>query len=114
MEENKFHVLVVDDDNKIRDLIKQFLNANGFIVSTAANAEEAIQNLIELNNRYAIDGRNPNSYSGIFWITGRFDRAWGPVRPIFGKLRYMASGSTQKKLKTANYEPRFAKDSLGI
>ena len=41
MEENKFHVLVVDDDNKIRDLIKQFLNENGFIVSTAANAEEA-------------------------------------------------------------------------
>ena len=41
MENNKFHVLVVDDDNKIRDLIKQFLNENGFIVSTAANAEEA-------------------------------------------------------------------------
>ena len=41
MENSKFHILVVDDDNKIRDLIKQFLNANGFIVSTAANAEEA-------------------------------------------------------------------------
>ena len=41
MENNKFHVLVVDDDNKIRDLIKQFLNENGFVVSTAANAEEA-------------------------------------------------------------------------
>ena len=41
MEKNKFHVLVVDDDNKIRDLIKQFLSENGFIVSTAANAEEA-------------------------------------------------------------------------
>ena len=41
MEKNKLHVLVVDDDNKIRDLIKQFLSENGFIVSTAANAEEA-------------------------------------------------------------------------
>ena len=41
MENNKFHVLVVDDDNKIRDLIKQFLNENDFIVSTAANAEQA-------------------------------------------------------------------------
>ena len=41
MENNKFHVLVVDDDDKIRDLIKQFLNENGFVVSTAANAEEA-------------------------------------------------------------------------
>jgi len=41
MENNKFHVLVVDDDNKIRNLIKQFLNENGFVVSTAENAEEA-------------------------------------------------------------------------
>jgi len=41
MEKNKFHILVVDDDNKIRDLIKQFLVEKGFIVSTAMNAEEA-------------------------------------------------------------------------
>jgi len=41
MEKNKFHILVVDDDNKIRDLIKQFLIEKGFIVSTAINAEEA-------------------------------------------------------------------------
>ena len=41
MEKNKYHILVVDDDNKIRDLIRQFLNENGFIASTAANAEEA-------------------------------------------------------------------------
>ena len=41
MEKNKFHILVVDDDNKIRNLIKQFLNEKGFIVSTAINAESA-------------------------------------------------------------------------
>tara|TARA_B100001996_G_scaffold374688_1_gene353644 strand:+ start:494 stop:1171 length:678 start_codon:yes stop_codon:yes gene_type:complete len=41
MEKNKFHILVVDDDNKIKTLIKQFLNDKGFIVSTASNAEEA-------------------------------------------------------------------------
>ena len=41
MEKNKFHILVVDDDDKIKALIKQFLNENGFIVSTASNAEEA-------------------------------------------------------------------------
>ena len=41
MENNKFHILVVDDDDKIRDLIKQFLNENGFIVSTAIDAKEA-------------------------------------------------------------------------
>jgi len=41
MEKNKFHILVVDDDDKIKALIKQFLNESGFIVSTASNAEEA-------------------------------------------------------------------------
>ena len=41
MEKNKFHILVVDDDDKIKELIKQFLNEKGFIVSTASNAEEA-------------------------------------------------------------------------
>ena len=34
--------------------------------------------MIELNNKYALDGQNPNSYSGIFWCLGRYDRAWGP------------------------------------
>jgi len=41
MEKNKFHILVVDDDNKIKNLIRQFLSEKGFIVSTASNAEEA-------------------------------------------------------------------------
>ena len=41
MEKNNFHILVVDDDNKIKSLIKQFLIEKGFIVSTASNAEEA-------------------------------------------------------------------------
>ena len=41
MEKNKFHILVVDDDDKIRNLIKRFLNEKGFIVSTAINAENA-------------------------------------------------------------------------
>ncbi len=49
MENSKFHILVVDDDDKIRGLIKQFLNENGFIVSTAANAKEA-KSKIEIFN----------------------------------------------------------------
>jgi deoxyribodipyrimidine photo-lyase len=36
--------------------------------------------MVELNNRYALDGRAPNSYSGIFWCLGRHDRPWGPGR----------------------------------
>ena len=41
MEKNSFHILVVDDDDKIRELIKQFLVEKGFIISTAINAEDA-------------------------------------------------------------------------
>ncbi|MGB0679476.1 MAG: deoxyribodipyrimidine photolyase, partial [Polyangiales bacterium] len=52
---------------------------------------EAFAHLVHLNNKYALDGRNPNSYSGIGWVFGRYDRAWGPERPIFGKVRYMSS-----------------------
>ena len=55
--------------------------------------------MIELNNKYAIDGRNPNSYSGIFWVLGRYDRAWGPERPIFGKIRYMSSENTGAEIE---------------
>lgn len=41
MEKNKIHILVVDDDDKIRDLLKEYLNENSFIVSTANSAEDA-------------------------------------------------------------------------
>jgi len=41
MEKNKYHILVVDDDDRIRELVKEYLNENNFIVSTASNAEEA-------------------------------------------------------------------------
>ena len=63
--------------------------------------------MIELNNKYAVDGRNPNSYSGIFWCLGRYDRAWGPERPIFGKVRYMSSDSTRRKLDAKAYVAEF-------
>ena len=63
----------------------------------------ALATLIELNNKYAVDGRDPNSYSGIFWTLGRFDRPWGPERPIFGVIRYMTSQSTARKFKVGDY-----------
>jgi len=70
----------------------------------------ALETMIELNNKYALDGRNPNSYSGIFWVLGRYDRAWGPERPIFGKVRYMTSSNTARKLRVAGYLKRYGKD----
>jgi deoxyribodipyrimidine photo-lyase len=59
--------------------------------------------LIELNNRYALDGRDPNSYSGIGWVFGRYDRPWAPERPVYGVVRYMSSTNTVKKLKCKRY-----------
>ena len=59
--------------------------------------------MIELNNRYALDGRDANSYSGIFWVLGRYDRAWGPERNVFGKVRYMTSKNTAKKYRVTRY-----------
>ncbi|MDH3404925.1 MAG: deoxyribodipyrimidine photolyase [Acidobacteriota bacterium] len=67
----------------------------------------ALHVMIELNNKYAIDGRNPNSYSGIFWVLGRFDRAWGPEREVFGKVRYMSSRNTRRKLRLDGYLKRW-------
>lgn len=64
---------------------------------------EALRIMTEFNNRYALDGRDPNSYTGVFWILGRHDRAWGPERPVFGKVRYMTSESARKKLRMKEY-----------
>ncbi len=69
---------------------------------------EALETLITLNDKHAIDGRDPNSYSGILWVFGRYDRAWGPERPIYGKVRYMSSDNTAKKLKLKGYLARWS------
>jgi deoxyribodipyrimidine photo-lyase len=78
------------------------------ILHWTATPREALKIMIELNNKYALDGRDPNSYSGIFWVLGRYDRAWGPERPIFGKIRYMTSESTQTKFKVKQYIKQWA------
>jgi len=84
------------------------------ILHWTSSPREALNVLIELNNRYAIDGRDPNSYSGIFWTLGRYDRAWGPTRPIFGNVRYMTSDSTRKKLNLKNYLAKFGERSTPL
>ena len=78
------------------------------ILEWTRSPEEALDVMIELNNRYALDGRDPNSYSGIFWVLGRYDRAWGPERPIFGTVRYMSSENTARKMNVKGYLRRFA------
>jgi len=73
------------------------------ILEWTSSPREALKIMIELNNRFALDGRDPNSYSGIFWVLGRYDRPWGSERLVFGKVRYMSSTNAQKKLSLQNY-----------
>jgi deoxyribodipyrimidine photo-lyase len=82
------------------------------ILEWTPTPEVALETMIELNNRYALDGRDPNSYSGIFWVLGRFDRPWGPERPIFGLIRYMSSENTARKMNVKGYVQRFATPAL--
>ncbi len=73
------------------------------ILEWSVTPKRSMEIMIELNNKYALDGRDPNSYSGIFWILGRYDRPWGPERSIFGKIRYMSSERTRGKIDLKNY-----------
>ena len=78
------------------------------IIEWTRTPEKALEIMVELNNKYALDGRDPNSYSGIFWCLGRYDRPWGPERPIFGKVRYMSSENTARKFEVRNYIRRYS------
>ena len=73
------------------------------ILEWTPDAEIAMKYAIYLNDKYFIDGRDPNGYSGCAWaIVGKFDRAWGS-RPIFGKRRYMSGISTGRKFDSREY-----------
>jgi len=78
------------------------------ILGWAPTPRVAAEWMIALNDRWAVDGRDPNSYSGIFWVLGRYDRAWGPERPIFGRIRYMTSKSARSKLRLNGYLERWS------
>lgn len=78
------------------------------ILEWSHTPKNALKALIYLNNKYGLDGRDPNSYSGIFWCLGRYDRAWGPERPVFGKIRYMSSENTARKVGVNNYVKKYA------
>ena len=78
------------------------------ILEWSATPQDALAVMIELNNKYALDGRDPNSYSGIFWTLGRYDRPWAPERPVFGTVRFMSSANTARKMDVRGYIERYA------
>ncbi|MGC1819345.1 MAG: deoxyribodipyrimidine photolyase, partial [Casimicrobiaceae bacterium] len=72
------------------------------ILEWSANPEEAFATALALNNRYFLDGRDPNSYAGVAWCFGLHDRPW-PERPIFGTVRSMTQGGLVRKIDADAY-----------
>jgi deoxyribodipyrimidine photo-lyase len=75
------------------------------ILEWSASPREALETMIAIMNRWAIDGRDPNSYAGYTWTLGRYDRPW-PERPIYGVVRSMSSDSAARKLRLQRYLQR--------
>ncbi len=72
------------------------------ILEWTAAPEEAYETTLYLNNKYFVDGRDPNSYANVAWIFGQHDRGW-KEREVFGKVRYMSASGLQRKAKPEEY-----------
>jgi deoxyribodipyrimidine photo-lyase len=73
------------------------------ILEWSATPEEAFETAVTLNDRYELDGRDPNGYANIAWaIGGKHDRPW-PPRPVYGTIRSMSFASTSRKFDADRY-----------
>ncbi|MCX8151329.1 MAG: deoxyribodipyrimidine photo-lyase [Candidatus Bathyarchaeota archaeon] len=75
------------------------------LIEWSKTPEAAFKTAIYLNNKYELDGRDPNSYAGIAWCFGKHDRPW-KERPIFGKVRYMNQNGLRRKFDVEKYVER--------
>ena len=76
------------------------------VITWAPTYEEALAWLLHLNNKYALDGRDPNSYAGIQWCFGKFDRPFA-ARPVWGTIRPMSLERAQSKYEMGEYLARW-------
>lgn len=72
------------------------------ILEWSKHPEEAFEQTLYLNNKYFIDGRDPNSFTNVAWIYGKHDRPWAE-RPIFGTVRYMNANGLKRKFDIDQY-----------
>jgi deoxyribodipyrimidine photo-lyase len=72
------------------------------IIEWSSTPEEAFKTALYLNNKYELDGRDPNGYTGVAWCFGVHDRPW-PERAIFGKVRYMNANGLKRKFDVEGY-----------
>jgi len=76
------------------------------IIEWTEGPDVAFEYMVYLNNKYALDGNDPNSYSGIAWCLGKHDRPWGE-RAIFGKVRYMNDKGLKRKFDMEPYLKKY-------
>jgi deoxyribodipyrimidine photo-lyase len=72
------------------------------IIEWSKTPEEAFRIMLYLNNKYELDGRDPNGFTGVAWCFGKHDRPWGE-RPIFGNVRYMNDKGLKRKFDADGY-----------
>ncbi|HPQ52316.1 MAG TPA: deoxyribodipyrimidine photo-lyase [Spirochaetota bacterium] len=72
------------------------------IIEWSRTPEEAYEQALYLNNKYELDGRDPNGFTGVAWCFGKHDRAW-KERPVFGKVRYMNENGLRRKFNMDAY-----------
>jgi deoxyribodipyrimidine photo-lyase len=73
------------------------------ILEWSRSPKQAFERTLRINNKYFLDGRDPNSYCGVQWVYGTHDRPWGPKRRIFGTIRYMNDKGLERKFKIDQY-----------
>ena len=76
------------------------------VLEWSGNPREAYYTLLYLNNRYELDGRDPNGYAGVAWCFGKHDRPWGE-RDVFGNVRYMVYSGLKRKFNMEKYVGKF-------
>jgi deoxyribodipyrimidine photo-lyase len=72
------------------------------IIEWSKTPEEAFRVALHLNNKYELDGRDPNGFTGVAWCFGKHDRPWGE-RPTFGNVRYMNDKGLKRKFDADEY-----------
>ena len=72
------------------------------VLEWSASPGEAFATTLYLNNKYFLDGRDPNSYANVAWVFGQHDRGW-KEREVYGTVRYMSAGGLKRKAKPEEY-----------
>ncbi len=87
-------------DGKIHGYYRMYWGKK--VIEWSATYEEALDTMLYIHDRWALDGRDPNTYANILWLFGLHDRPW-QARPIFGKIRYMSLDGMRRKTDVDAY-----------